>query len=165
MLSSSPRSRAAASRQVGRGYGRTVHPVPPQDRENLSPPRRYMDKCHHSFIFLPAKVPPRSGTDSRSGSESCRSSPGLRQPLQQKLLRLSQRCTGEGKEKKKESKLHFPEISLPNCLRFTTHSGKGERGEKEKKKGKKQRRRNSSVEAISGWEWERVSALMSSLAV
>lgn len=51
-------------------------------------------------------------------------------------------------------------INVPNCLHFTTHSGRGERG----KKIKKQRRRNSSVEAISGWEWERVSALMSSLA-
>lgn len=34
---------------------------------------------------------------------------------------------------------------------------------REKKTGKKQRRRNSSVEAISGQEWERVCALMSSL--
>lgn len=37
----------------------------------------------------------------------------------------------------------------------------GERGGKKKSK---KRRRNSSMEAISGWEWERVSALMSSLA-
>lgn len=110
-------------------------------RENLSLPRRYADNCHHN----------------RSRSESCRASQGLWQPLQQKLLRLLQRCTG----REKKSKLHFLKINLPNCLHSTTHLGRGER---EKKKIKKQRRRNSSVEAISGWEWERVSALMSSLA-
>lgn len=91
-------------------------------RENWSLPRRYADNCHHN----------------RSRSESCRASQGLWQPLQQKLLRLLQRCTG----REKKSKLHFLKINLPNCLHSTTHLGRGER---EKKKSK------NNAEEIAQW--------------
>lgn len=98
--------------------------MPPLDKENL-PPRRYTDNCHHNFmVFSQQKC--CSEINSRSRSELCQASKG-----QQKLY-------GFGSSKnERERKLCSLEISVPNCLCFTTPSGRGERGEKKKQKTQK----------------------------
>jgi len=146
---------------VGResGCGTTARAVAPQDRENLSLPRRYTGNRHHDFPFFFPQQRSLQWDRPQVRVQALLSPPraAAASAAEAALLRLFQRCAGRKKGKK--SKLHFLEINLPNCLHFTTHSGRG--GEK---KSKTQGRRNSSVEAISGWEWERVGALMSSLA-
>lgn len=118
MLSSSPHSCVTPRGHMGRKRGcrRTVHSMPPLDKENLSP-RRYTDNCHHNFMgFLQQKS--CNEINSRSRSEPCQASKG----------------SGSSKDVQGgKSKLRSLEINVPNCLHFTTHSGKGERGKKKAK--------------------------------
>lgn len=143
VLSSSPHSCVTPRGHMGRKRGsRTVYSRPSQDKENLSP-RRYTDNCRHNLIFFTSKIP---AVRSTPGPGLSLAKPALAPPKMHREGKVS--CA--------------PLRSM--CLivfisQLTPEAGRGE------KKSKKQGRRNSSVEAISGWEWERVSALMSSLAV
>lgn len=148
VLSSSPHSCVTPRGHMGRERGcRTVHSMPSQDKANLSP-RRYTDNCYHNLIFFTSKSPAVRSTPG----------PGL------SLAKLAKGSTAPAPPKMhREGKVSCAPLRSMCLIVFisqlTLEAGRGG------KKSKKQRRRNSSVEAISGWEWERVSALMSSLAV
>lgn len=124
--------------------------MPLLDKENLSP-RRYTDNHHHNFMFFPSKSPavrpaPGPGLSFAKPAKGSKICMVLAPPKMHREGKGS--CT--------------PLRSVCLIVFVSQLPLEGERGVK--KKSKKQGRRNSSMEAISGWEWERVSALMSSLA-